>query len=103
MPFRNSIDVIREEEKLLYRIMKEIERDGESIVSSNNPEWRSVNSKINYKLKTLQEENILYPVLKPCQHNRKSDIRVIKKYPNIHVREVLRGKKSIFPFEKPKR
>ena len=60
MPFHNFIDVKREEEKLLYRIMKEIERDGESIASSNNPEWKKVCGKLSHK-KELQTQKLLFP------------------------------------------
>ena len=98
MPYHNCIDVIREQDKLLYRILKDLEREGESIVSSNNPEWRKVSSKIGHK-DQLQDKGLLYPIFKPHQHNKNSDLRVVKTPKNVEVREEIRGKISKFPFK----
>lgn len=95
---KNYIAVQRDEEKLLYRILKDIEGTGESIASSNNPEWKKTCAKIGSS--NLQENDLLYPILKPHQHSKKSDIRLIKKVDNVSVKEVTKGKKSIFPFKR---
>jgi len=98
MSSRNCINVIREQEKLLYRIMKDIERDGESIASSNNSEWRIVSNKLGKK-QELQEKELLFPILKPHQHSRKSDIRIVKIPKNVEIHEEIRGSMSRFPFK----
>jgi hypothetical protein len=100
MPFHNYIDVIREQEKLLYRIMKDLENKGESIASSNNPEWASVSRKIGKS--GLQEKDYIFPILKPHQHNRENDIRVVKAKRNATTSEQIRGKISHFPFKNKK-
>lgn len=94
----NCIDVIREQEKLLYRIMKDVERDGESIASSNNPEWKRVSGKLS-KTQELQEKDLLFPILKAPRYNRKSDIRIVKIPKNVEVHEEIRGSMSRFPFK----
>ena len=101
MSSRNCIDVIREQEKLMYRIMKDIEREGESLASSNHPEWKKVSGKLS-KTQDLQEKDLLFPILKPHQHSRKSDIRIVKIPKNIEIHEEIRGSMSRFPF-KPKK
>lgn len=98
MSSRNCIDVIREQEKLLYRIMKDIERKGESIVSSNNPEWKTVSGKLS-KTQELQNQDLLFPILKAPRYNPKSDIRIVKIPKNVEVHEEIRGSKSKFPFK----
>ena len=78
--------------------MKDIERDGESIASSNNSEWRIVSNKLGKK-QELQEKELLFPILKPHQHSRKSDIRIVKIPKNVEIHEEIRGSMSRFPFK----
>ena len=101
MPHRNSISVIREQESLLYQIMKDIAKENESITSSNHPEWKSVSNKIGRK-RQLQDSGLLLPILKPQQHSKKSDMRVIKVPKDVEVSEHIKGKYSVFPFKRIK-
>jgi uncharacterized membrane protein len=104
MSYHNFIEVIREEEKRLYRIMKEVERDGESLVDLKaHPELSSATRQLGIRAKAadLQKRGFLEPIWQTNQYEEEN-IRLIRKSKDTEVVEEKGNKKSFFIFKKKK-
>lgn len=101
MPYHNYIDVEREEEKRLYRIMKELEEMGESKIENYNKEWDSAMRRIGITGKPLLEADLIEPIWRT--RNRKNfEKRLIRTTPGTKVTEQKGKKESRFLFRKKK-
>jgi len=102
MPYHNYIDVLKEEEKRLYRILKELEHNGESLIeNADSPEWNGVLRKLGVKAKPLIKKELLDPIYRVDYHSKHSDRRLIRVPKDVVVEE--KGQtKSYFLFKKKK-
>lgn len=97
---KDSIVVMREEEKQLYRIMKDLESKGESIIEKPDPErWKKTAHKLGHEGAKLIDEGYLYPILSPPRFHSKASMRVIKTTKNTIVEEIKRKDRSEFWFK----
>jgi hypothetical protein len=94
------IKVNKEEEKRLYRICKELEFNGESlIVDAKGSSWQSTMRKFGVRAKPLIEKDLLEPIWvqrKPGNYIMENKLIRTK---NSKVKEVNKGKNSLFVFE----
>jgi hypothetical protein len=90
------------DEKRLYRICKELEKKGESIVETNGKkEWNGTFRKWGIRAKPLLEKDLVYPVW--ITYNRKHlEDRMIKLKNNVIVEEKPGNNCSFFIFKEQK-
>ena len=97
----NHIKVNKEEEERLYRIMKELELEGESLIhDARGIEWQSTMRKFGIRAKPLVDKNLIEPIWTPFKSDRTlRKERLIRTKRNVQVKEVDNGKNSFFVFE----
>ena len=97
---RNWIPV-KEDEKRLYRICKELELNGISkIDKTESVEWNSTLRKFGVRAKPLIEKGILEPILKPDQRDKLfNNRRVIMTKKDVEIKEVTMGNNTRFYFK----
>ena len=104
MPGLNySIKVHKNEEKRLYRIMKELEFEGESLVEdAKGSEWHGTMRKLGVRAKPLIEKNLIEPIwIQRKPGNYMLENKLIRTKKSVSVKEVAKGNISEFYF-KPK-
>ena len=102
MPGLNySIKVNKEDEKRLYRIMKELEFNGESfVVDVRGPDWQSTMRKFGVRAKPLIEKDLIEPIwVQYTSDKTLHNNRLIRKKKSVSVEEVSKGKISTFYFK----
>jgi hypothetical protein len=101
--FNDIIRVNRETEKRIYRIMKELEAKGESIIENvnNDSEWESTLKRIGRRSQPLLENNILdRPLISGFPHQNYKNMRLISLPKNIEVEEEPGNNMSFFHFKR---
>lgn len=95
------IKVNKEEEKRLYRIMKELEFNGESLVeNAKGSDWQSTMRKFGIRAKPLIEKNLIEPIWAQYTSDKTLHTnRLIRTKKSIIVEEITRGKISEFYFK----
>jgi len=58
MPYKDIVKV-KNDEKRLYQIMKELEMDGECLIDSMSPEWHSTMRKFGVRTKSIVNNDLL--------------------------------------------
>lgn len=102
MPGLNySITVHKEEEKRLYRIMKELEFDGESFIEdAKGPAWDGTMIKFGVRAKPLIEKDLIEPIwIQRKPGNYPLQNKLIRTKKSVSVKEVTKGKISEFYFK----
>lgn len=86
----------------LYRICKELEKKGESIIQTNGKkEWNGVFRKWGVRAKPLIEKDMIYPIW--ITYNKKYlEDRMIKLKKDVTVTEIPGNNCSFFKFTKQK-
>lgn len=78
MPRKNVVKV-RKDEKRLYRIMKDLQVEGESIIDSGSPEWHGTMRKFGLRTKSLVNNDLLEkPWIIENKQNHKIEKRLIR-------------------------
>ena len=92
----------RETEKELYRIMKELEWNGKSVIDKQNCDnWDGVMRKFGIRAAPLVDNELLEPVLQPDIRKRELNTkRYIYTKDNVKIEEVSMGNLSRFYFKK---
>jgi hypothetical protein len=100
--FKNTIIVNREEEKRFYRVMKELEKNGESIIKdASAPEWQRTLISLGHRTKPLLDnKTIEQPLIWNTTNRRHKDMRLIHLPNNIIVEEKEGNKESFFHFKR---
>ena len=95
------IKVNKEEEKRLYRIMKELSIHGESlVVDAKGPDWQSTMRKFGVRAKPLIEKDLIEPIW--AQYTSDKTLynnRLIRIKKSVSVEEITKGKISEFYFK----
>lgn len=100
--YKNCLEVDRKEEKRFYRICKELELHGESIIeNAATEEWNGALRKLGIRAKPLIEDGLMEPIWKTT-NKKNSERRLIRIPKDIEVKEILGNKKSYFPFKRRK-
>ena len=92
---------VKEDEKRLYRIMKELEFHGESFIEdASSNDWHGTMRKFGIRAKPLIEKKLLEPVW--IQYNSDKTLnanRLIRTKNDVSVQEITKGKTSVFFFK----
>jgi len=93
---------VDENDKKFFRICKNLENDGVSIIeNANSPEWNGELKRWGIKMKSLIEKDFLDPIWRTDNRNFR-DTRLIRLPPNVTVEERKKGRKWVFKFKKLK-
>lgn len=96
------VEIEEETEKRFYRICKNLEMNGISIIkNANSPEWNGELKRWGLKMKPLIEQSFLDPIWRTDNKNHR-ETRLIRTPPNVVIEEKKKGKKSVFKFKKLK-
>lgn len=102
MPYKNYLEANKETEKRFYRICKELEMNGETLIeNAGTPEWNAVLRKFGIQAKPLIDNEFIEPIWiqrKPGNHS--TDKRLIRKKKDTIIKEIPGRKKSIFAFKR---
>lgn len=95
------IKVDKEDDKRLYRIMKDLEYYGESFVDdASGPDWNGTMRKFGVRAKPLIEKDLLEPIWTPYKSDRtERKERLIRKKKSVVVTEIPKGNLSLFYFK----
>ena len=98
---RNSIRVNKDDEKRLFRIMKELEYSGESlIVDASGPEWNGTLRKFGIRAKPLIERDLIEPIWVQYTSGKTMEKnRLIRTKKAVIVEEIPCGRISEFYFK----
>ena len=101
MPGLNYSINVKEDEKRLYRIVKELELQGESlIVNAKGSEWQSTLRKFGVRAKPLIEADLIEPIwVQYTSDKTLENNRLIRKKKGVVVEEVKKGTTSMFHFK----
>jgi len=104
--YKNSITVNKNDDKKLYQIMKDLERDGECLIDSVSPEWHGTMRKLGLKTRSLVEADLIERpwIIEDTQNHKikKRLIRLPRKDNKsiVDVTEIKGNDISIFHFKR---
>lgn len=100
--FKDTVKINLDSEKYLYRIMKELTRDGESIIEkADTDEWSGALRSFGIKTSELREKGLIDPIFKPIQSSGEEK-RLIRIPNDVEVKEIVFPKTTYFRFQRRK-
>lgn len=101
MPNFKNIISVDNEEKRLYRIMKELEKNGESLIDDISDDWHGTIRKLGRRTKPLVDNELLEPMwIQRDTHNHDIKKRLIRTPKNVLVEEIPGNNTSFFHFKR---
>jgi len=99
--YKNYLEANPKDDKTIYRICKELERNnGKTVIDTDTGNWPEVSRKFGVRARPLIEHKppLLYPIGR-TKNNRKNSLALIQVPKNVKVKERKGNKTSFFDFK----